>query len=219
MGVAAQRLTRERKGREDAILEAARRLFRERGVIGTTMDGIAAASEVSKPTIYAHFHSKNDIVCCILRRRLAHLNDLLADLALPTEPQERLAEIGNVVIRYVADPDHISDLSFPIEADFRLTDLARDVREGLETELGRSFSLLGGVLAEGERAGVFVEGWDARRLATIAWGTLVGISALAKRFHPDLLTDSSEAVFAELLAIVVQGVTRTGPKDTGEGSW
>jgi AcrR family transcriptional regulator len=208
MRVAAQRLTRERKTREDAVLEAARKLFREKGVVGTTMDEIAESSEFSKPTIYAYFHSKNDIICILLTRRMKHLSDLLDDLDLPKEPRKRLAEIGGAMIEYMADDDYASDLSFPIEADFRLPDLSETVREGLDRELGRVFSRLEDLIADGERAGVFIKGWDARRLAIFAWGMLVGIAALTKRFHPDILADPSQAVYAEVLKIVSRGLVK-----------
>jgi len=207
MSVAAQRLTRERKAREAVVLETARKLFREKGVVGTTMDEIAEASEFSKPTIYAYFHSKNDIVCTLLARRLEHLNEQLEALDLPKEPKGRLAAIGNAVTLYMADVDYAADLSFPIEADFRLADLTEAVREGLSTQLARAFARVEELIADGERAGVFIKGWDAKRLGVFAWGMLVGIAALTKRFHPDILADSSATVYADVLRIVSRGLT------------
>jgi len=46
----------ERK--HQAIVEAAKELFLKGGYLGTNMDEIAAASEVSKQTVYKHFASK-----------------------------------------------------------------------------------------------------------------------------------------------------------------
>ncbi|QQG37066.1 MAG: TetR/AcrR family transcriptional regulator [Micavibrio aeruginosavorus] len=65
-----------------AILEAAARLFLERGFTATSMDAIAEAAPVSKPTLYSHFKDKGDLFgavingrCCSLMKSLyEHVN-------------------------------------------------------------------------------------------------------------------------------------------------
>ena len=44
-----------------AILEGATRIFLADGYAGTTMDRVAAAAGVSKPTVYSHFHDKEGL--------------------------------------------------------------------------------------------------------------------------------------------------------------
>jgi AcrR family transcriptional regulator len=44
-----------------SILDGAMQVFLEHGYAGTTMDRIAAAAGVSKPTIYNHFQDKEDL--------------------------------------------------------------------------------------------------------------------------------------------------------------
>ena len=48
------------------ILNTAKELFLEKGVIQTTMDDIAANAECSKSTIYVYFKSKEEIFDCIV---------------------------------------------------------------------------------------------------------------------------------------------------------
>jgi AcrR family transcriptional regulator len=59
--------------RRELILESAARLFGERGYAGTTLDEIAAASNVTKPILYRHFASKKALYLALLER---HRDDL-----------------------------------------------------------------------------------------------------------------------------------------------
>ena len=52
--------------RRELIVEAAGRLFGERGYDGTRLDDIAAAAGVTKPILYRHFDSKRDLYLALL---------------------------------------------------------------------------------------------------------------------------------------------------------
>jgi outer membrane protein TolC/AcrR family transcriptional regulator len=62
---------RQRRLREDAVLDAAAELLAERGLAATSMDEIAARVGVSKPTLYQHFPSKDAVAVAVLLRRFA----------------------------------------------------------------------------------------------------------------------------------------------------
>ena len=68
-------LPSERRG---AIEEAAARLFAERGSTATTLDDIAAAAGITKPMIYRHFESKQELQLALLAKH----RDQLAQAAL-----------------------------------------------------------------------------------------------------------------------------------------
>lgn len=56
-----------------AILDAAARLFLERGFTATSMDAIAEAAPVSKPTLYSHFKDKGDLFGAVVNGRCCSL--------------------------------------------------------------------------------------------------------------------------------------------------
>ncbi len=60
-----------RRLKRQAILDRAARLFHERGYHETTLDDIAAALAVTKPTLYYYVRSKEDILVQILSDALA----------------------------------------------------------------------------------------------------------------------------------------------------
>ena len=73
---------RDRAAREREILEAAERIFGERGYQGTSMDDVAAKVGVSKPLIYQYYGSKDGLFLACLARLRGHLLDTVADAVL-----------------------------------------------------------------------------------------------------------------------------------------
>ena len=66
-----RRLAPEQRRR--LIVEAAGRLFGERGYDGTRLDAVAAAAGVTKPVLYRHFADKTALYLALLER---HREDL-----------------------------------------------------------------------------------------------------------------------------------------------
>jgi AcrR family transcriptional regulator len=59
---------RQRQLREEMILDAAQKLISEQGYEGTNMDEIATTVGISKPTLYQHFSSKEEIAAQVIAR-------------------------------------------------------------------------------------------------------------------------------------------------------
>jgi AcrR family transcriptional regulator len=79
----------------EKLLDTASALFYERGIVATGVDTVVAAAGVSKPTLYAHFRSKSELVAAVLERRhtrrLASLPAWLGEAA--DDPLERLLAV------------------------------------------------------------------------------------------------------------------------------
>ena len=98
---------RERQRREREILRTAARLIRERGYANLNMDDIADEVGVSKPTLYQHFKSKDDMVAYTLLEACDtmehYINESEGGSAL-----ERLEKILRHMLAGYLDPDHFS---------------------------------------------------------------------------------------------------------------
>jgi AcrR family transcriptional regulator len=82
---------RNRAAREREILEAAERIFGERGYQGTSMDDVAAEVGVSKPLIYQYYGSKDGLFLACLARLRAHLLETVADAVMAArDPEDAL---------------------------------------------------------------------------------------------------------------------------------
>jgi len=70
-----------RSAGETAILDAAAKLFSEKGYDAVSMRGVALEARVSKANIYHHFKSKEALYRAILFASAAQLSGLVSDLA------------------------------------------------------------------------------------------------------------------------------------------
>jgi AcrR family transcriptional regulator len=89
-----------------AILEGAMQVFLEQGYVGTTMDRVAAAAGVSKPTVYSYFHDKETlfnalIEQCVQKTHWARLPpEMLQPSSHPsaTPPEQVLRQLANSIL-------------------------------------------------------------------------------------------------------------------------
>jgi len=76
-------------GTREVILEAAERLFAERGFAATSVRDIVGEADTSAPSLYHFFGSKENLVVDLINdRHEAYCDDLEADLALAKTPFE-----------------------------------------------------------------------------------------------------------------------------------
>ncbi|TDU88263.1 TetR family transcriptional regulator [Kribbella voronezhensis] len=87
---------RDRAAREREILDAAERIFGERGYQGTSMDEIAADVGVSKPLIYQYYGSKDGLFLACLSRLRAQLLDAVSEAVLAAPDAEQAMRSGFV---------------------------------------------------------------------------------------------------------------------------
>src|SRR5258705_1780197 len=82
---------RERQRREDEILNCAEQLFVERGYANVNMDDLAEVVGISKPTLYQHFKSKEELIAEVFIRGFRETADFLAE-ATTGKAIDRIAE-------------------------------------------------------------------------------------------------------------------------------
>ncbi|MFN8040539.1 MAG: helix-turn-helix domain-containing protein [Acidimicrobiales bacterium] len=92
---------------ERAILDAAGRLFAERGVSGTDLGDIAAEVGLARSSLYRYFPDKDHILLAWFERELQPVIDQSATLLEGDDPPvERIVRWMRFQIDYVADPSH-----------------------------------------------------------------------------------------------------------------
>jgi TetR/AcrR family transcriptional regulator len=91
----------------NTILKVSMRLFADLGYEGVAMRQIAKEVDVTLPTIYHHFGSKEDLFKAVETEMYgAHTVSLLGDLLEDATPEERLRKfMNNLMDRFESTPD------------------------------------------------------------------------------------------------------------------
>ena len=92
----------EQKGAQ--ILDAAVQVFTRHGYAGTSMDKIATAARVSKPTLYTRFGSKEDLLKAALEHVLESRFQALPVAKSATDPVEGLQNLVASILKASTDP-------------------------------------------------------------------------------------------------------------------
>lgn len=94
--------------RED-ILQAAAQVFRQKGFHGSSMEDIARAVNLQKPSLYHHVSSKQEILLELLDRALELLLDRISSICnedIP--PDEKLKRMVRAYLKILADNTDLS---------------------------------------------------------------------------------------------------------------
>jgi AcrR family transcriptional regulator len=91
----------------EQILAAATRRFSAQGFDGTSLQAIAEAVGIRKPSLLYHFKSKDELRRAVLEHMLSHWNEVLPRLlvAATTGEDQFEALVGEMIAFFTADPD------------------------------------------------------------------------------------------------------------------
>ena len=135
---------------EERILEAAERVFLERGFEGASVDEIADVARAGKPTIYTRFPGKEALFGAVLARQVRKVTGSYESIA-PTGAtiEERLASIATAILRTILVPETVGLVRATVAEARRFPELASSVhRMGRE----RGSEIVGRLLGEVARS-------------------------------------------------------------------
>ena len=132
------------------ILDAARRVFLERGLAGASIDEIAAQAGAGKPTIYARFPGKEALFGAVVMREVeGKVADVEGRLRAGGSLEVRLREMAERILERALTIETIDLMRLSISEARRFPDLASSVH-GMACE--RSAEAVARLLGEAVRA-------------------------------------------------------------------
>jgi AcrR family transcriptional regulator len=129
LAVRAGRPSRERAGEVDQrILDAARRVFLERGLAGASIDEIAAVARAGKPTIYARYPGKEALFAAVVMRNVATVVESFESVvAAGTTIEQRLTNAAAALLHRALTAGNIDLMRVGISEARRFPELAASV--------------------------------------------------------------------------------------------
>jgi AcrR family transcriptional regulator len=150
------------------ILDAARKVFLDRGFEGASIDEIAEVARSGKPTIYARFRDKGALFTAVMRRDiLSRISQFKGGVLTGATVEERLTSAATTLLHWGLDGDRIALMRLAVAEARRFPDLASTVSRSardLSTELG--VHLLGELTRSDELSSL--PAFAPERLATTA---------------------------------------------------
>lgn len=98
--------------RRALIVDAAGRMFGDRGYDGTRLEDVAAAAGVTKPIVYRHFGSKRDLYLTLLERHRDDLSGFVAAIPVEGSLEERLRTVLDGWLDYVESHSYAWQMLF-----------------------------------------------------------------------------------------------------------
>ena len=175
-----ERRKKERGKRIQSILDAAREVFLSKGYLKTTMDEIALKAEISKPTIYQYFETKDALFFSLIipvTRKVGKESDKVEKKLIDGEYSSGSSLIHDILYAfyesYKMDPD-----SFRMVMLFQQTHMAWEMKEQSRLsimEKGQyNYEVGRRILRRGMEQGL-LRSMDVYALLDILWGLFVGI--------------------------------------------
>lgn len=176
MGI-SERKAKEKEELKKMILQAAKKLFAEKGIEHTTIRNIAQEIEYSVGTVYVYFKDKNDILHELHTQGFRQLGGEMKVLFSVNDPMERLKALGRVYLKFALDHPEMYDLMFSMKApmDFLESTHKDEWNEGKAT-----FELLKGTVKDCMHSGHFV-GHEHEALSFAIWSAVHGMASLVIR--------------------------------------
>lgn len=112
----AERKAKEKEELKALILDAARKLFAEKGVEQTTIRSIAREIEYSVGTVYVYYKDKNQILHDLHTQGFTKLGGEMRTLFTVSEPMERLKALGRSYMKFALENSQMYDLMFNMKA-------------------------------------------------------------------------------------------------------
>jgi len=172
----AERKEREKMRRRVEIINAAEKVFFNKGFDNTTMEDVAAKAELSKATLYLYFSKKTELCLAITVRSLKILTQMLEKI--PQTQQSGIARFQAVADTFIEFYSRHLDY-YNVLVNYRSHAGNCDAES----------TVLGDIFAENEKinvilAGIVVQGLEDRtirpdidphKIAYALWGQLSGL--------------------------------------------
>jgi TetR/AcrR family transcriptional regulator len=177
------RRERERSQRIQSILEAAKKIFFSKGYLKATMDEIALEAEISKPTVYSYFKTKDDLFFSLMLPVVEDIGTHLeaVETALAKERYESGRSLILDIFKRLLQTYEKEPVTFRIVQLFQQTglvwELDAEIQSALNNKGRHNFLTMRRILRSAIKHGLLRK-TNVHQLGDVIWGLFVGIVQL-----------------------------------------
>jgi AcrR family transcriptional regulator len=190
------------------ILEAARKLFLERGFEAANLDEVAQRAGVAKGTIYRYFDSKAELYVEVLVWNAdAFVERMRHTLDPSLSPQEQVLQTGRFYVRHYAEHPEYFRIFWAVENQRMIGELPEPLLEIVWDLWKRGLAIAVEIIENGVKAGAF-RPCDPWQTASLLWVLANGLIQSESDPHRRELRHSTlEEVIDDAFSLVVRGMS------------
>lgn len=166
--VREQAREQERSEKSLRIMEAATRVFAQKGFYNATISDIAKVAEVAEGTIYLYFKNKDDLLISIFEHSMEFfIQEVNKDLEGVADPKEKLKKFIDLHLRLVQKNP---DLAQVLQIELRQSSKFMKEYEG--GKFSEYLNVVRSILEEGQEKGIFRKELEPRILRRAIFGAV-----------------------------------------------
>lgn len=182
------------EAREQQLLDAAARLFREQGFAGTGLREIAKQAGMLLGSLQYRFPSKEALLVRLMERAVARAMDAVrAAVDSTPDPMERMRRALGAHLRALLSGD---DAVYVLLYDWRV--LRGDARDAVIRLRDRYEAFWDGILYEAAGAGRFRPGLDIRMLRLVGFGAINWVATWYRPEGPTSPEEIADVIFTTM---------------------
>jgi TetR/AcrR family transcriptional regulator len=175
MGI-IERKEREKEHRKEEILDAAQKVFFEKGLLIATMDEIAEAAELSKGTLYLYYKSKEDLYLGVLMRGMELLYAMCEQVAASDDALvQKVAKFVDVYKEFFSLHRNFFKMLHFFETPQFHKQVSEEVKQTCNAQSARLWELVIGVLKLGMEEGSIRSDLNPVEVTIILWSSATAL--------------------------------------------
>ena len=170
-----ERKQREKNQRKIEIINAARKVFSDKGFKSATMEEIALEAELSAGTLYLYFKNKEELHTSLSIEILKYLTDEIQKVVpLDISVEEKINKFRDVFIDIYEYDSNILINLFHLQSGETLKNLSGEVLRQIKIYSTIAHGAIIDVIKQGIEQGVFIDE-NPVALADVLWSSFAGI--------------------------------------------
>ena len=175
MGI-VERKEREKEARREEIIDAAQKIFFQKGLQIATMDEIAEAAELSKGTLYLYYKSKEDLYLAVMMRGMDTLHDMFSGVLSADHPTlKAIANLGEAYYEFFKEHRNYYRMFYFFENPQVHKQVSEEMLQSCAGHNGKVWTIVIDLIKRGIEEGVIQGDIDPKQAAVILWATSNGL--------------------------------------------